>query len=84
MYIQELLFVLQGLLGMFMLMLLHKINQIKKQMDMITKEVTQYLAFLEEDEGAALLVENKKRELKVSKEEAQNHIIQAVLKEYFP
>ena len=48
------------------------------------KEVTQYLTFLEEDVEVSSVLGNKKQDKKISKEEADNHIIQAVLKEYFP
>ena len=65
-----------------MLIFLHKINQLKKQVDTIVKDVTQYLSFLENDvERDSLQEENNS---KMSKEEVENHIIQAVLKEYFP
>ena len=84
MYLQELSFLMQGLLGIFMLMVLHKINQLKKQIDSITKEVTQYLAFLEEEAETDTRVEKKEKKAKITKDEAENHLIQAVLKEYFP
>ena len=82
MYLQELLFLTQCLLGILMLIFLHKINQLKKQIDTVIKEVTQYLSFLEEDVKSDTLQE--KNTSSVSKEEVENHIIQAVLKEYFP
>lgn len=82
MYLQELLILTQCLLGILMLIFLHKINQLKKQVDTIVKDVTQYLSFLENDvERDSLQEENNS---KMSKEEVENHIIQAVLKEYFP
>ena len=84
MYLQELFFLTQCLLGILMLIFLHKINQLKKQVDTITKEVTQYLRFLEEDVEADALLVKKGEDVKVSKDEAEHHIIQAVLKEYFP
>ena len=84
MYLQELIFFMQCLLGIFMLIFLHKISQLKKQVDTIMKEVTQYLTFLEEDVEVSSVLGNKKQDKKISKEEADNHIIQAVLKEYFP
>lgn len=84
MYLQELLFLMQCLLGIFMLLFLHKMNQIKKQIDTITKEVTQYLSFLEEDVETDSFVEKREHIVKKSKDEAENQLIQAVLKEYFP
>ena len=59
-------------------------NQVKSKMDSITKEVNEYLSFIEED------VHREEEQLrndkvgKTNRDEAQNHIIQAVLKEYFP
>ena len=87
MYLQELLFLMQCLLGIFMMIFLHKMNQIKKQIDTITKEVTQYLVFLEEDMEEETFIKNSESgeyKAEISQEEAQNHLIQAVLKEYFP
>ena len=87
MYLQELLFLMQCLLGIFMMIFLHKMNQIKKQIDTITKEVTQYLTFLEEDMEEDTIIKNSEsggNKVKLSKEEAHNYLIQAVLKEYFP
>lgn len=87
MYLQELLFLMQCLLGIFMMIFLHKMNQIKKQIDTITKEVSQYLTFLEEDMEEDTIIKNSEsggNKVKISKEEAQNYLIQAVLKEYFP
>lgn len=82
MYLQELLILTQCLLGILMLIFLHKINQLKKQVDTIVKDVTQYLSFLENDVERDVLQEENNS--KMSKEEVENHIIQAVLKEYFP
>ncbi len=84
MYLQELLFFMQCLLGMVMLIMLQKMNQLKKQIDSITKEVMQYLAFLEEDTETNDFFAKGPKEVKISKEAVENHLIQAVLKEYFP
>ena len=80
----EWLFLTQCLLGILMMIFLHKINQIKKQVDNITKEVKAYLSFIEEDIGQEVQSVKKERTMKISKDEAENHLIQAVLKEYFP
>ena len=50
----------------------------------ITKEVKQYLAFLEEDMEEEYFSETKASNAKISKDEAENTLIQAVLKEIFP
>ncbi len=84
MFYLELLFLSQGLLGILMLIFLHKINQMKKQVDNITKEVKAYLDFVEEDVQEELIENHKTSIKKSSKEEAENYLIQAVLKEYFP
>ena len=62
MYLQELLILTQCLLGILMLIFLHKINQLKKQVDTIVKDVTQYLSFLENDvERDSLQEENNSK-----------------------
>lgn len=67
-------------MGVLLIILLQKITILKKQTDDIIKEVKSYLDFVLEDtkEDIVMLKENPK------KEELQNNIIQAVLKEYFP
>lgn len=69
-----------------MIVFLQKLTQMKKQVDEITKEVTNYISYITEDmeekdslEGEKVLANMDKRE----KEEAQNRLIQAVLGEYF-
>ena len=79
----ELLFLMQCLLGILMLIFLHKINQIKKQVDSITKEVKEYLTFIEEEAELENVTTNK-NDVKISKDEAENRLIQSVLQEYFP
>lgn len=84
MFYLELLLFMQGLLIILMIIFLHKMNQVKSKMDSITKEVNEYLSFIEED------VHREEEQLqndkvgKNNRDEVQNHIIQAVLKEYFP
>ncbi len=84
----ELLFLMQCLLGILMMFFLHKINQIKKQVDEITKEVKDYLSFVEQDVEDEIRQqapsEKKVKQEVLSKDEAENRLIQAVLKEYFP
>jgi predicted PurR-regulated permease PerM len=80
----ELLFLMQCVLGILMLFFLLRINQLKKQVDTITKEVKAYLAFIEEEVESESVPENQKNIAKISKEEMENQVIQAVLQEYFP
>lgn len=84
MYLQELIVLMQCLLGIFMLIFLRKMNQMKKQIDTITKEVRQYLDFLEDDMMEDPCPEKDENRARISKDEAENRLIQAVLKEYFP
>lgn len=84
MFYLELLFLMQCLLGIFMMCFLRKINQVKKQLDNITKEVKEYLIFIEEDIGQDAQKETENLSSKPSKDEVQNRLIQAVLQEYFP
>jgi len=80
----ELLFLMQCLQGILMLFFLHRINQLKKQVDSITKEVKAYLTFIEEEAELEELPKNQESMIKISKDERENHLIQAVLGEYFP
>ena len=84
MYLQELFFLTQCLLGILMLISLQKISKLRKQIDLITKEVKQYLAFLEDDVEEEHFLEKKENGEKISKDEAENRLIQAVLTEFFP
>ena len=79
----ELLFLVQCVLGILMLFFLLRINKVKRQLDNITKEVKEYLAFIEEEAELEDLSQPQKK-VKISKEEAENHLIQSVLQEYFP
>lgn len=80
----EWLFFIQLVMGILMLLFLRKLNQMKKQVDMVTKEVMNYISYVTED------IEKEKDEEKLPQkhtkkedEEAQNRLIQAVLGEYF-
>ena len=84
MFYLELLFLSQGLLGVLMFIFLHKINQVKKQVDDITKEVKAYLDFVEEDVQQESIQNNRKTIERKANDEDENRLIQAVLKEYFP
>lgn len=94
----EWVFLLQLVMGILMLMLLLKMNKIKKQVDGIIMEVKKYVDFVTMGEG---FEENTTNIEEISKEEelgtkrtinrhknkeeiSQNHLIQAVLEEYFP
>ena len=84
MYLQELFLLTQCLMGILMLICLQKITRLKKQIDLITKEVKQYLAFLEEDMEEEHFPQKREGSEKISKDEAESHLIQAVLTEFFP
>lgn len=82
----EWLFFMQIIMVILMIVFIQKLNQMKKQIDNITKEVSQYISFVTDD-----IEEEQKIEMSVSPklvekkpEEAQNRLIQAVLGEYFP
>lgn len=84
----EWLFFMQMVMTILMIVFLQKLNQMKKQVDTITKEVMQYISFVTED------VEMEKKDESMAhvspknagnkREDEQNRIIQAVLGEYFP
>ena len=81
----EWLFFMQIIMVILMIVFIQKLNQMKKQIDNITKEVYQYISFVTDD------IEEQKIEMSVSPklvekkpEEAQNRLIQAGLGEYFP
>lgn len=56
----------------------------KKQVDDITKEVKDYLTFIEEDSEQESLSMKGEKKANVSRDEIDNHLIQTVLQEYFP
>lgn len=72
------LLITQVLLGAAVLILLHKVGQMKAQVDEITKEVTDYISFIIEDEGMP------QKEQIISAEGDQSSLIQSVLGEFFP
>lgn len=93
----EWLFLMQIGMGILMFIFLQKLLQMKKQVDEIIKEITNYIAFLMENEekdpkeDVFFEEQNVKTGLKKSKiesakelETAQNQLIQAVLGEFFP
>ena len=83
----EWLFLMQIVMGILMMVFLQKLTQIKKQVDKITQEVSNYIAYVTEDieENEETVTEEKHMEIsKNDTEEAKNRLIQAVLKEYFP
>ena len=82
----EFIFFMQLVLGALMLIFLRKQIEMKKQIDEIVKEVTNYLSYVTEETEEEL--EKEKQMMNTSqikeKEEAQSRLIQAVLGEYFP
>lgn len=76
MYLEWLLLT-QIIMGSLIIVLLHKIGKMKKQIDEIIHEVTAYISYVTEVD---------KEEVKINREQdaSQNQLIQAVLKEYFP
>ena len=73
-----LLLITQVFLGAAVLILLHKVGQMKAQVDEITKEVTDYISFIIEDE------EMPQKEQIIRAEGDQSSLIQSVLGEFFP
>ena len=69
---------IQLMMGIFMIVLLQKLTQMKKQIDEIIREVTTYISYITESVQEEEAIENKR------KEEDQNQLIQAVLGEFFP
>ena len=70
-----------------MIIFLQKITQVKNQLNNITKEVEDYIAFLTSDiEDVEEESDKTQRKSSTNKQKdvSQNHLIQAVLKEYFP
>jgi len=82
----ELLFFTQICVGILMFIFLHKITQMKRQVDNITKEVQNYITFITEDtieEEVDQKKESAKRE-NMPLDETKSNLIHAVLSEYFP
>lgn len=82
----EIIFFTQIGVGILMFIFLQKITQIKNQLDGITKEVEDYIAFLAEDVAKEEMPETKKDKRMESRRtyESQNGLIQAVLQDFFP
>lgn len=83
----EWLFLMQIVMGILMIVFLQKLTQMKKQMDKIVQEVSNYITYITEDidESKEVVTEESRIEMnKNDTEEAKNRLIQAVLKEYFP
>ena len=90
----EWLFLMQIVMGILMIVFLQKLIQIKKQIDKIVKEVSNYITYITDDmeDSENVIEENlikmrktgEKSTNKKEEEEAQNRLIQAVLREYFP
>ena len=83
----EWLFLMKIVMGILMIVFLQKLTKMKKQVDKITQEVSNYIAYVTEDieENEETVTEEKHMEIsKNDTEEAKNRLIQAVLKEYFP
>lgn len=78
------LFLMQAVMAILMFIFLRKLNQIKKQMDTITKEVMTYISYVVEEEEEEIMLKSRSKESEKNQEEAQNSLIQAVLGEYFP
>lgn len=78
---------MQIFMAILMIVFLQKLTQMKKQIDNITKEVTQYISYVTEDleeEETKTVPPIGQNQLNKKQEEAQNRLIQAVLGEYFP
>lgn len=93
----EWLFLMQIAMGILMIVFIQKLSKIKKQIDEITTEVKNYISFIteeiQEEVQESHSIEEKNNFLEkpkettpkiLTKEEAQNSLIQAVLGEYFP
>lgn len=91
----EWLFLMQLIMGGLMIIFLRKQMQMKRQLDEMTREVTNYISYITEDvveeshEGTRedmQIIERRSKEHKKEKDidDAQNRLIQAVLGEYFP
>ena len=82
----EFIFFMQLVLGALMLIFLRKQMEMKKQIDEIIKEVTNYISYVTEETEEEREIENpviRTSQIK-EKEEAHSRLIQAVLGEYFP
>ena len=74
----------QVALAVLILMTMYLLVQLKTQVDAITKEVTNYISFITEDEKELNHQESTIEKIrKTEREKAQDELIQAVLGEYF-
>ena len=90
----EWLFLMQLIMGGLMIVFLRKQMQMKRQLDEMTREVTNYISYITEDvieESQESVKEDRRirenygeKDKKNEIEDAQNRLIQAVLGEYFP
>lgn len=84
-------------MGILMVILLQKLIQMKKQVDGIIQEVTNYITFITENEEKSVsedvffekqksnMIQNSVKTGSIKElENAQNQLIQAVLGEFFP
>lgn len=84
-------------MGILMIILLQKLIQMKKQVDEIMQEVTNYITFITENEEKSasedVFFEEQKSNIKQNSmksrsvkelESVQNQLIQAVLGDFFP
>lgn len=72
--------IIQVLLGVGVIALFQRMNQIKKQIDEITKEVKDYVSYIVEEDDK----NDNQPALKWNDDERQSSLIQAVLGEIFP
>ena len=81
-------------MGVLMFIFLRKQIQMKKQLDHIVEEVLNYITYVteqsdeieekREEKKEKNFFEEEKRVEKKKDDDAQNRLIQAILKEYFP
>lgn len=78
---------IQMLLGIIIVILLHRVGKLKAQVDEITKEVKDYISFIIEDESsleADTPTTSKASENIKNGDAIQSSLIQSVLGEFFP
>ena len=85
----EWLLLMQLIMGSIMIILLHNQIKMKKQLDEMTREVTNYISYITEDMTEDSLEEkmysaSERNNKFKGKEEDQNRLIQTVLGEFFP
>mgnify|MGYP004517863079 FL=1 len=78
---------MQFMLILFVLILIHKINAMKRKTDQVIAKVNDYLTVILEDEpeeSGVQQTEKKKEQTKALDAEEQNRLISTVLQEIFP